>query len=69
MPSMQVYALVEQEIPAVVLFRRTESGWSREVHEGLGTVIALGEIDAELSLGEIYDGVQFSAENTAEELR
>jgi Uma2 family endonuclease len=69
MPSMCVYVLVEQETAAVVVFRRTEGGWSREVHEALGAVIALHEIGTELPLAEIYDGVQFSPETTKEELR
>src|SRR3954464_4660079 len=34
-PSLSVYALVEQGAPAVVVFRRTEKGFVREVYEGL----------------------------------
>jgi Uma2 family endonuclease len=68
MPSLNVYALIEQETPAVVVFRRTASGWAREVHEGLNAIISLGEIETELPLAEIYEGVQFSPESAPEEL-
>ena len=37
-PSLCVYALVEQETAAVVLFRRTDQGFVREVYEGLEAV-------------------------------
>src|SRR5262249_40048014 len=43
-PSLGVYVLVEQDAAAVVAFRRTESGFVREVHEGLDAVLPLGEI-------------------------
>lgn len=61
-PSLCVYALVEQEMPAVVVFRRTEQGFVREVHEGLDAVIPLGEIETALPLAEVYDTVEFSPE-------
>lgn len=57
-PSLCVYLLVEQETAAVVLFRRTDQGFVREVYEGLGAVIPLSEIDTELPLAEIYDAVE-----------
>jgi Uma2 family endonuclease len=62
MPSLGVYVLVEQESPAVVLFRRTSQGFVREVYEGLDAVLPLPEIDGELPLREVYDGVEFSPE-------
>jgi Uma2 family endonuclease len=65
-PTLAVYALVEQESAAVVVFRRTEQGFVREVYEGTSAVIPLAEIEAELPLGEIYDGVEFAPEPTGE---
>src|SRR5437588_10759550 len=47
-PSLAVYVLIEQDMPAVVAFRRTEHGFVREVHEGLGVTLPLGEIGIEL---------------------
>lgn len=67
--SLRVYAMIEQESATVVVFRRTDVGWSREVHEGLAAVIPLSEIETELPLAEIYDGVQFSEETVEVELR
>ena len=72
-PSLSVYLIVEQESPSVVVFRRGEQGFAREVYTGTGAVIPLPEIEADLPLAEIYDGVEFSAaqgdESDEEELR
>ncbi len=61
-PALMVYALIEQETAAVVLHRRTEQGFVREVYVGLDAVLPLPEIETELPLAEIYDGVVFSPE-------
>lgn len=61
------YALIDQESAAVVVHRRTEQGFVREVYEGLAAIIPLREIETELPLAEIYDGVAFSAEAPDEE--
>lgn len=61
-PSLGVYVLVEQQIPAVIVYRRTEQGFVREVHEGLDAVLPLPEIETELPLLEIYETVEFTPE-------
>lgn len=61
-PSVAVYALVEQEQPLVTVFRRTEQGFVCEVYEGLGALLPLPEIGTELPLAEIYEGIEFSPE-------
>jgi Uma2 family endonuclease len=61
-PSLGVYVLVEQEMPAVVVFRRTEGGFVREVYQGLHAVVPLGEIEIELPLAAIYEAVEFAPE-------
>jgi len=66
-PSLGVYVLVEQEMPAVVVFRRTEHGFVREVYQGLEATVPLGEIEVDLPLAEIYDGVQFGPEPDEDE--
>jgi Uma2 family endonuclease len=66
-PSLRVYALVEQEAAVVVVFRRTETGFVREVHEGMNAVLPLSEIETELPLAEVYDGVEFTSEPSEEE--
>ena len=61
-PSLKVYALVEQDTPAVTVFRRTESGFVREVYQGLGAVIPLSEVGIELPLAEIYEDTELVPE-------
>lgn len=62
-PSLAVYLLIEQDVPAVVALRRAENGFLRELYDGLAAVIPLGEIGTELPLGEIYEAVEFVAES------
>jgi Uma2 family endonuclease len=66
-PSLCSYLLIEQETPAVVVHRRTPHGFVREVYAGLEAVITLDEIDTELPLSEIFDGVEFSTEIEADD--
>jgi Uma2 family endonuclease len=61
-PSLGVYALVEQDSATVVLFRRSDTGFTREVYSGFDAVMPLPEIGIELPLAELYDGVEFVAE-------
>src|SRR5262245_867970 len=61
-PSLGVYVMVEPETAAVVALRRTDSGFVREVHEGLEAVLPLGEIGIDLPLAEIYETVEFAPE-------
>jgi Uma2 family endonuclease len=61
-PSLSVYVLIEQEMPAVVAYRRTERGFVREVYEGLDAILPLREIEIDLPLAEIYEAVEFIAE-------
>ena len=60
--SLGVYLMVEQVLPSVTAFRRSERGFIDEVYEGLDAVIPLPEIETELPLAEVYDGVAFSPE-------
>lgn len=61
-PSLCVYLLVEQEMPAIVAYRRTAQGFVREVYEGLDAVVPLGEIQTVLPLAEVYEAVEFVPE-------
>ena len=65
-PSLFAYVLVEQESAAVVVYRRTEQGFVREVYLGLDAILPLAEIEAELPLAEIYEDVQFLPERVAD---
>jgi Uma2 family endonuclease len=66
-PSLNVYMLVEQLAPVITVFRRTQSGFVREVYEGLDAVIPLAEIEIVLPLVEVYAGVTFDAGRNEEE--
>jgi Uma2 family endonuclease len=68
-PSLAAYLLVEQTSATVIVERRQGQDFAREVYEGLAAMIPLAEIQTELPLAEIYDGVQFveEADEDAEE--
>jgi Uma2 family endonuclease len=61
-PSLSAYVLLEQGTSAAVVYRRTEQGFVREVYEGREASIPLAEIEIELPLADIYEGVEFTPE-------
>ena len=65
-PSLSVYLLIEQEAVGVVLDRRTEQGFVREAYENLDDTISLPELGVELPLSDIYEGVEFTREASAD---
>jgi Uma2 family endonuclease len=66
-PSLCVYLLIEQDFPAVSIYRRTDQGFVQEMFTELNAVIPLTEIDIELPLAEIYERVEFVPEPDEEE--
>jgi len=67
-PSLSAYLLIEQDSAAVVVHRRTEQGFVREVYQGAGAIISLAEIGIELPLADVYEGVEFVPERDDEEI-
>ena len=65
--SLCVYVLVEQASAAVLVYRRGDSGFDREVYTGLDTIIPLPEIECQLALAELYQNVEFAPVVTDEE--
>ncbi|MCE7869918.1 Uma2 family endonuclease [bacterium CPR1] len=61
-PSLEVYLLVEQDLPAVVAFHRTEQGFVRDVYRSLEEIVPLPGIGIELPLSELYERVEFAPE-------
>lgn len=57
--SVDVYLVAEQSEPAVIAFRRTDTGFEREVWSDLDAVIDFPDLGIELPLSEIYEGVPF----------
>ncbi len=61
-PSLKVLLFVEPEAPAVTLHRRLpEGGFTIERHSGLDAIIPLPEIEASLSLADLYERVEFAS--------
>lgn len=59
-PSLMALILVEPDAPALTVYRRhADGGFGREDYSGLDAVIPLPEIEIDLPLAEIYDGVEF----------
>ncbi len=57
-PTLKVLLLVETDKPSVTVYRRKPGlGFESELHEGMDAVIPLPEIEAELSLAELYERV------------
>jgi Uma2 family endonuclease len=61
-PTLAAYLIIETDRPRVVVHRRTDSGFIAEAYEGMEAVIPLEAIDAELSLSELYERVEFSTD-------
>lgn len=58
-PAIKVILLVDTEAPQVTVWRRGPEGWGYTELAGLDAVIELPEIDTELPLAELYEGLEF----------
>ena len=56
-PTLAAYVLIEQDRPAATVWRRTGQGFVREDYAGAEAVIAFGEIEARLTLGDLREGL------------
>ena len=45
----------------LVYRRRAEGGFAAEAYSGIDTIIILPEISADLSLADLYDGIDYIA--------
>ena len=61
-PTLDYLLLVEQESARVVFHKRTAFGFQKQVAAGLDDDIQLEILGMKLSLSDVYDGVDFSAE-------
>ena len=57
--SLQVYIIVDSTHARVIVYRRTENVFAREVYHGLEGAIQLDCIGIELPLAEIYERTEF----------
>ena len=56
-PSLMAYLMVDQDEARIVVLRRSGETFAAEVYEGLAAVVPLPEIEADLPLAAVYDGV------------
>lgn len=64
--GIDVILLVDTQRPRVMVYRRGALQWSVDEVAGLDGIVALPEVNAQLALAELYDGLPFDA---SEELR
>lgn len=60
--SLECYIALEQYQPIAIVMRRTLGGFLRESIEGLDANIDLPFLECSLSMREIYDRIEFTAE-------
>ncbi len=61
-PSLECYIVLEQHQPIAIVMRRASSGFLREMVQGIESTIRLPFLNCELSMREIYDGIEFTSE-------
>jgi Uma2 family endonuclease len=62
LPSFEEYLLVSQEQPRVEVSRRTpENRWILSTYLGLDAVVPVESLGISIPMGELYEGVEFSA--------
>jgi Uma2 family endonuclease len=64
--SLKAYLLIAQSEPHIELYERHGDGfWFLTEAVGLEAVLAVPSLNIELALGDVYDGVDFGAEEAA----
>jgi Uma2 family endonuclease len=58
LPSFQEYVLINQNMPSVEVFSKTELGWVYDFYLGLEEIVKLKSIDCEIKMSEIYRNVE-----------
>ncbi len=61
-PSIEAYLIVDQERPRADLYTRSETGWHVRTFNRAEDVIPLTSITCELSLEQVYRGIEFASE-------
>ena len=59
-PSLQCYILLEQHQPIAIIMRRTADGFLRQQIEGVEEKIDLPFLTCDLTMRDIYDGIEFT---------
>jgi Uma2 family endonuclease len=64
-PSVQRYVMLEQDGVSATVYARSGETWTHEILIA-DSVLSLPEIDVELPLAELYDGIVFETEQDAD---
>ena len=67
-PSIQQYAIIEQDIRRVDLYTRSGDRWTDEIVEG-GAILELSSIGVEISLDTVYEDTELDATRPREDGR
>ena len=59
-PSIEAYLIVDQERPRGDLYTREQEGWHLQIFNNAEDVIPLPVLDCELSLAQVYRGIEFA---------
>ena len=59
-PSLECYIVLEQHQPIATVFRKTNDGFSRQLIQGIESIIDLPFFNGSLSLADVYEGVEFT---------
>ena len=54
-PTLEAYALVEQDVARITVLHRAETGWRKEVLEGLAATLKLECLGVEIPFERIYE--------------
>lgn len=65
-PSLTHYVMFEQTAAIAIVYEREPNGFNRRVIKGLTTSVAFPELQLNLSLAAVYDGVEFTSDGLGE---
>jgi len=66
-PSVQRYVMLEQDGVSATVYARSGETWTHEILIA-DSILSLPEIDVELPLAELYDGIVFETEQDADRI-
>ena len=65
-PSVQRYIMLEQDSVNAVIYARSGEAWTHEILVA-DSILALPEIEVELPLAELYEGIVFEAQDQSDQ--
>jgi Uma2 family endonuclease len=65
-PSVQRYVMLEQDAVGATVYARSGNAWTHEILVA-DSILALPEIEVELSLAELYEGIVFEEQDQSDQ--